>query len=254
MNTKTNPEAAWRTLLVDDERPARKRLTTLLAAHPAIQVVGEARDLVSARELVCSLQPNLVFLDVQLSLGNGFDLLKDIPEQTKVIFVTAHDKFAVRAFETNALDYLLKPILPERLAESIKRLEQFPSPSPLKEQSRRLEPQDSLILRDGKVWRRVEITSIAAVLGEGTYTRLLIADGSSILTLKTMGHWLKVLPEQEFMKLSRSVIVNLAVIQRSHFIDRNHAELWLDGHEQPLVLGRVAIRQLRQKWTGTNTV
>lgn len=246
MNAEANSEILWHALLVDDERPAHKRLTTLLAAHPEVQVVGEARDLVSARERISTLHPNLIFLDIQLSPGNGFDLLKDIPEDTKVIFVTAHDQFAVRAFEANALDYLLKPILPKRLAESIKRLK--PPPTSNTRQLQRMDSQDCLILRDGKVWSRVEITTIAAVLGEGTYTRLLTAEGSSILMLKTMGYWTKVLPEQGFARLSRSVIVNLSKIRQSHFIDRNRAELWMDGHDQPLVLGRVAVQQLRQTW------
>lgn len=249
MNRELDSPTVWKALLVDDERPARKRLTTLLAAHPEIQIIGEARDLVTAREQLRDLRPNLVFLDIQLSPGSGFDLLPDIPKETQIIFVTAHDQFAVRAFEANALDYLLKPVLPKRLADSLSRLQPVETPPiPPIPSAERMQPEDCLILRDGKVWRRVEITSITAILGEGTYTRLLSTDGSSILTLKTLGHWTKILPEQGFAKLSRSLIVNLAMIRKSHFVDRNHADLWVDGQDQPLPLGRVAIRQLRRYW------
>lgn len=247
--------ATWRALLVDDERLARKRLTALLAAHPEVKVVGEARDLAAARALVDELAPDLVFLDIQLSPGNGFDLLPHLPAGTEVIFVTAYDTFAVRAFEANALDYLLKPVLPARLATSLQRLRRPQPPAGSREDeeassSRRLGQEDQLVLRDGRIWHRVEVSKVVAILGEGSYTRLLIAEGGSILTLKTMAHWSDVLPENAFARLSRSVSVNLARVRRCRFIDRNLAEVWLDGQEHPLKLKRVGARQLRRLWRG----
>lgn len=247
MNGAAPRAGLWRALLVDDERLARKRLTTLLAAHPEMQVVGEARDLVSARALVRELQPDLVFLDIQLSPGDGFDLLPDLPAETEVIFVTAHDTFAVRAFEANALDYLLKPVLPARLAASLQRLRR---PAERAEPGPRLESDGRLVLRDGRTWHRVEIAAVAAIVGEGSYTRILTADGGSILTLQTLTHWSTVLPEQGFARLSRSASVNLARIKRCCFIHRNLVEIWLDGQEHPLRLGRVGAKQLRMVWRG----
>lgn len=254
MNGSGEPAPAapfWRALLVDDERLARKRMATLLAAHPEVRMVGEAGDLSSARELMRTLQPNLVFLDIQLSLDNGFDLLPDLPADTEVIFVTAHDTFAVRAFAANALDYLLKPVLPARLAASLRRLRQPPPPGVLHaEPVRRMEAHDHLLLRDGRTWHRVAAPTVAAVVGEGAYTRLMIAGGGSILTMKTLTHWSSVLPEQGFVRLSRSLIVNLALVRRCQFVNRNHSEIHLNGRENPLRLGRVASRELRRHWRG----
>lgn len=242
----------WRVLLVDDERLARKRLRSLLAAHADVEVVGEAPDLAAARACVRELQPNLVFLDVQLSPGDGFDLLPDLPAATDVIFVTAHDTFAVRAFEAEALDYLLKPVLPARLAASLERLRRNSAGAAPSAQTNpkpaALEASEHLVLRDGRTWHRLELSTVTAVQGEGTYTRLFTAKGTSLLTLRTLTQWSVLLPERGFARLSRSLIVNLARIRRCHFADRDRAEVWLDGHDRPLQLGRVASRHLRQQW------
>ena len=97
-------------VIIDDELPARRDLRTLLAAHPAIEIVGEAALFAQARTLLREAVYDLVFLDVQLIGGLGFDLVPDVRPEARIIFVTAHDRFALRAFEVNALDYLLKPL------------------------------------------------------------------------------------------------------------------------------------------------
>ena len=107
-----------RTLLVDDSRLARGELRTLLAAHAEVDVVGEADDVEAAVAAVAGLQPDLLLLDIQLPGGSGFDVLERLPRAPHVVFCTAYDQHAVRAFEANALDYLLKPVEPERLAQT----------------------------------------------------------------------------------------------------------------------------------------
>ncbi|MBS0632457.1 MAG: response regulator transcription factor [Verrucomicrobia bacterium] len=259
--------APWRALLVDDERLAGKRLTTLLAAHPELQVAGEARDLATARALLAELKPEVVFLDVHLPPENGFDLLPAIPATTEVIFVTAHDGFAVRAFEANALDYLLKPVLPTRLARSVDRLlrrrqssSPFPSsasnsPIPTAPALPRLGPGDPLLLRDGRQWHKLEIAAVAAICGEGTYTRLYTTAGGSLLQLRTLAQWTALLPEEQFVRVSRSILVNLQQVERLETINRDQANLHLRGQPQPLELGRVASQELRtalRKTIGAN--
>jgi two-component system LytT family response regulator len=108
-----------RAVVIDDERLARRELRGLLAAHEAIEVVGEAASEAEALELIARVQPEVLFLDVQLCPGTGFDLLDRITQPLRVVFVTAFDAFALRAFEVNALDYLLKPINPQRLHRSM---------------------------------------------------------------------------------------------------------------------------------------
>ena len=111
-----------RALIVDDERLARKELIKLLEEHPSIEVVGEAVNADEAEQMINELNPDLLFLDIQMPGKTGFELLAELDSVPKVIFTTAYDEYALKAFEYNALDYLLKPIEPARLEESIKKL------------------------------------------------------------------------------------------------------------------------------------
>src|SRR3989339_1535982 len=108
-------------LIVDDERLARVSLRKLLEPYPYIEIAGEADSCENAIELIDLHKPKLIFLDIQLSGETGFDLLEIIDNSIKIIFVTAFDEFAIRAFDVNAIDYLLKPVNPERLKVSIER-------------------------------------------------------------------------------------------------------------------------------------
>src|SRR5262249_27883775 len=131
-----------RVVIVDDEAPARERLVTLLAAHPQVQIAGEAGDIESAVAVCERAAPDVVFLDVQVRHESGFDLLPRLTRNPNIIFVTGHNEHAIRAFEVNALDYLLKPIDPDRLAAALARLQAPPDPPPA-------EP-------DGRHWKRIE--------------------------------------------------------------------------------------------------
>jgi two-component system LytT family response regulator len=111
-----------RALIVDDERLARKELRSMLSERPEIIVEGEAETVAEAAELIRAEEPDIVFLDVHMHGESGFDLLDKVDVTFKVIFVTAFDAYAIRAFEVNALDYLLKPVNPERLARAVERL------------------------------------------------------------------------------------------------------------------------------------
>ena len=110
-------------LIVDDEPLARRELRRLLAAHRSIQIVGEAGDIDEAREHIVALLPTVVFLDIQMPGGTGFDLLAQLERVPRIVFTTAYDHYAVQAFNVNALDYLLKPIEPERLAAAVNKLQ-----------------------------------------------------------------------------------------------------------------------------------
>ncbi len=117
-----DPRPEIRTVIVDDERGARKTLRDLLSGHPYVHVIGEAADAAAARETIARERPDLVFLDVRMPGGSGFDLLDKLEDRPSVIFVTAYDEFAVGAFTSDAFDYLLKPVDPDRLNLSLERL------------------------------------------------------------------------------------------------------------------------------------
>jgi len=116
----------YRAIVVDDERLARNDLRLLLNNHKNIEVLGEASNGQDALDMIKDLEPDLVFLDIQMPGMNGFDVLEHISSDIHVIFVTAFDEYALRAFEVNALDYLLKPVNADRLLQSIERLELIP--------------------------------------------------------------------------------------------------------------------------------
>jgi two-component system LytT family response regulator len=111
----------FRTLIVDDEAPARERLRSLLAGNELIELVGEATDGVEAVQMIEQTTPDLVFLDIQMPMLDGFGVIEALPEPPAIIFVTAYDEYAIRAFEVNALDYLLKPFSQERLDRAVLR-------------------------------------------------------------------------------------------------------------------------------------
>jgi two-component system LytT family response regulator len=241
-----------RAILVDDERLARKRLATLLAAHPEITVVGEAADIVAARALVDSAQPDVVFLDIQMPPENGFDLVPHLSARVCIVFVTAHDAFALRAFEVNALDYLLKPVHPDRLAETLSRLRRHgrtqsgETSAPPTKPAPRLNSGEPILLRDARQWRVLDPNSIEAIEAEGSYSRVWTGEKTSIFILRALGQWEQILPKGAFHRISRSLLINMEKVRRLDVRNRDEADLFLTGSEQPLRLGRIASIRLRQ--------
>lgn len=235
-----------RAILVDDERLARKRFRALLAPHPRISIVAEAHDISSARACLAEFAPEVVFLDIQLQGESGFDLIPYLPARTELVFVTAHDAYALRAFEANALDYLLKPVSEARLATTVGRLLGQAASAGEKAAPSRLTLSDPIIVRDGRQWLRLDPSTLAAIQGEGTYSRLIATSGDDVLTLRTLTDWMDRLPSKPFVRLSRSLIVNLALVERLEALTRDHARLHLKGLKQPVKLGRVASAKLRK--------
>lgn len=240
-----------RALIVDDERPARSWLRKLLASHPEVEVVAEAGDVGEAHTLAAELQPDVVFLDVQMPPATGFDLLPHLSWQTQVIFVTAFDSFAVKAFEANALDYLMKPVHPDRLAQAVARLAATRAAAAARPQiaadaNTPLVPEDLLPLRDRDVLRMVSVSQIAAINAEGAYTRIIISDTPAMMVLCGISDWEARLPSPPFARLDRSHIVNLGKVTAAVVKNRNQTLLSLDGVDGQLELGRSASQRLRQ--------
>ena len=234
----------WRAVLVDDERLARQRLKTLLESHQNVAVVGAADDLATARRVITEHRPEVVFLDIHLSPGDGFDLLPALPAETAVVFVTAHATYGVRAFETNALDYLLKPVHPDRLAISLQRLGS--TVKKLAAQGRRLAPDEPIIVKSGIGWRRFFPQEITTISAAGSYSRINLCNGEPALLLRSLEEWDQLLPTTGFVRVDRSLIVNLVAVRHFDIKNRDEALLHLQGTKTPVTLGRVAIRELRR--------
>nr|BDT32357.1 LytTR family DNA-binding domain-containing protein [Myxococcus sp. MH1] len=241
-----------RALLVDDERLARAELREMLTPFPHVKVVGEADSVASALARIDELKPELLFLDVQMPGESGFDLLARLPEpRLEVIFVTAFDAHALRAFEVNALDYLLKPVHPERLARTLARLEdtEKDKPAPAQGPSRhKLTETDMLFLENGAKSRFVRVDQLVCLRGAGDYVELVTADGTCTLSPRPLKEWETRLPERTFARIHRSALVNLTLVER---VDRGlggGGDVYLRGVESPLPLSRSYAAVLKERF------
>ncbi|AOS43881.1 Sensory transduction protein LytR [Lacunisphaera limnophila] len=203
-------------LLIDDERLARNELRRLLAAHPDIEIVGEAVDVEDALEKVAALKPGLLFLDVQMPGADGFSLLERLePPLPAVIFTTAYDEFAVKAFEFNALDYLLKPVDPNRLIAALERLrarETPTTPGGAPVPTTRLALEDKVFVREGDRCWFVPVKSIRLLESEGNYTRLYFDDQKPQL-FRSLTAMEERLDSRHFFRANRKQVINLTWVE-----------------------------------------
>ena len=197
-------------VLIDDERLARNELRKLLAAHPDVTVVGEAANAVQARESLATFHPDVIFLDVQMPGKTGFELLETLEAPIpQVVFTTAYDEFAVKAFEFNALDYLMKPIDPSRLSAAVEKLRSLRK---AQEQLPRLAPSDKVFVREGERCWFVEVKSIRLLESEGNYTRIHFGEVQPQL-FRSLNAMEERLDPKAFFRANRRQIINLTWIE-----------------------------------------
>ena len=231
-------------IIVDDERLARVNLRKLLESHPEIEIVGEAASCSSAMDLIRHYQPGLVFLDIQLNGETGFDLLEMADNSIEIIFVTAYDDYAIRAFEVNAADYLLKPVSPERLKNSLNRvLAASDEPGkPVKV----FKYDDSIYVRfTNSRSAFLKISSITHISPVGNYSRIDCLEGRHCLVLKTMKQWQEELPANHFIRIHRSSIINISHVDRIEKQPDNSQVVYLKNQPVPLEISRRFAGKLR---------
>jgi two-component system LytT family response regulator len=244
----------FRALIVDDERLARKELRSLLKDHPTIEVLGEAETVEQAINLIQAQEPELVFLDIQMPGESGFGLLEKTAADFKVIFVTAFDEYAIRAFEVNALDYLLKPINPDRLARALDRLaNQTNSPASEKATStaqllRKLEYEDRLFIEVDERSRFVQIKTIVCISAAGDYSEIVTSDGQKALVMKSLKEWEERLPDKQFTRVHRSTIINLEYIEHLDGWFNRSYKVQLRHLKEPIVISRRYAARLKLKF------
>lgn len=219
-----------RALIVDDEAPARRYLRRLLEATASVHVTGEAATIEQARRFIREDQPDALFLDIALTSGTGFDLLTGLDPMPAVVFVTAHNGYATLAFDVQAVDYLLKPVSPERLAQTLARLR----------------PHASLTMRTKTGKSFIKVQNLTHVQAQGDYVLLCSANHENELIHMTLKRLAAQLPSPPFCFLSRSLIINLDHV--SHVTDRSgpHTQVEFTTEVAPLTLGRAATQRLRR--------
>lgn len=198
-------------LIIDDSRLARSELRRLLQQHPEVDIVGEAQNAEEAQALIEKSQPDLLFLDIQMPGRNGFELLEQLEILPKVIFTTAYDEYAIKAFEYNALDYLLKPVQPQRLAAAVDRLK-----DPLEERREKpkeiLNEYDQVFVRDGDRCWFVRLAEVKMLEVCGNYSRLYFG-AEKPLILRSLNYMEQRLDPKVFFRASRQHIVNLKWVE-----------------------------------------
>lgn len=236
-----------RTLLIDDERLARKELAGLLSEFENLEIIGECQNADEAKEQIEKLRPDLIFLDIQMPGKSGFDLLAELDYVPKVIFITAYDEYAINAFEVNALDYLLKPVEPQRLKVAIDRIE-----VELKEEQEDtgqtpntnrdvLGLQDQIFLKDGDRCWLVKLQDVRMFESEGNYVRVYF-DKSKPLILKSLNNLESRLNPVDFFRVSRKFVVNLRWIEKIEPWFNGGLQITLSSGEQVEVSRRQTAR------------
>jgi two-component system LytT family response regulator len=203
-----------RALIVDDERLARKELMKLLEDHPMIEVVGEAMNAEEAIQMVNELNPDLLFLDIQMPGKTGFQLLEELDSVPLVVFTTAYDEFALKAFEVNALDYLLKPIQPERLAEAVSKLadKERAKNAAIRGPEKKLGLSDQVFVKDGDRCWFVSLNNVRLFESDGNYIKVYF-DNNRPMIHKSLNALDENLDERAFFRASRKHIVNLSWVE-----------------------------------------
>jgi two-component system LytT family response regulator len=199
-------------LIVDDERLARKELIKLLEEHPSIEVAGEAMNADEAEKMIEELNPDLLFLDIQMPGRTGFQLLESLDSAPLVVFTTAYDEFALKAFEVNALDYLLKPITAERLAEAVHKIQDKEKTKTGRPRDKKLDLEDQVFVKDGERCWFVSLANIRLFESDGNYIKVYF-DTNRPMIHKSLNALDEKLDERAFFRASRKHIINLSWVE-----------------------------------------
>lgn len=204
----------FKTLIIDDERLAREELKLLLKDYLEIEIVDEARNGEEGISKVKEHKPDLIFLDVSMPGMTGFEMLKHLDEIPRVIFITAYDEYAIKAFEVNALDYILKPVDPDRLRDAIQKLsnndDDFVSGGSLaiSRKERPLTVSDRVFIKDGEKCWFIELSKVRLMESEGNYVKVYF-DNFKPLILRSLNSFEERLDPEFFFRANRKFIINL---------------------------------------------
>lgn len=245
-----------RALIVDDEKPARERLRTLLGNIPEVEIAGEASNADDAIEAIGSLQPDLLFLDIQMPGRTGFDVLRAISSEILpcTVFTTAYDAYAVEAFSVRALDYLLKPFTAERLTDAVNRVRQHLGRPDVGREERvadllKAAPSprvalERLLVKMNERYIVVRAEDIEWVEAAANYVVLHSKSGNHVLR-KALSSLEEELPEKQFFRVSRSAVVNLTQVVEIQFVSAGeHVILLRSGTKVALTRG---LRELQER-------
>lgn len=231
-------------IIIDDERLARNELKKLLLEFPQIEVIDEAANANEGAEKIEAQNPDLIFLDIQMPGKTGFDMLLDLDKAPHVIFTTAYDEFALKAFEVNALDYLMKPIEPKRLADALQKLQLADEKEQASQQFINrglLGENDQVFVKDGERCWFVKLAEVRLFESVGNYAKVFFA-GNKPLILKSLNALEERLDERVFFRANRKHIVNMRMIEKIEPYFNGGLLLDIQGGEKVEVSRRQAVK------------
>ena len=230
-----------KTIIVDDERLARNELKKILKDFPEIDVIEEAINVADAKEKIETLNPQLIFLDIQMPGGKtGFDLLNELEYLPKVVFTTAYNEFAIKAFDFNALDYLLKPIEARRLAEAIQKVKKGIEQDH-QIQKNVLGKDDQVFVKDGERCWFVKLNEVRLFESVGNYAKVFFGTNKPLI-LKSLNSLEERLDEKVFFRANRKHIINLQKIAKIDSLFNGGLKVTLDGGEEIEISRRQAVK------------
>jgi len=239
-----------RTVLVDDVEVMRVTLKKVLAQFPHIEIVGEASTFDEARDVINSLQPDLVLLDIDLNGLTSIDLIGELNCTPKIIFITSHENFAVKAFELNAVDYIIKPISAKRISTAIDKItkpnDELSGAS--SENDETFQSDQIILLNFDNKMNFIKIKDINFIEAYGNYTKVNMDDGKLSITYNSIKNWDSKLPEDIFIQIHRSTIVNLLNVQKIEKWTNDTGRLYLKDIEKPFEISRSYFFQIKKKY------
>jgi two-component system LytT family response regulator len=239
-----------RAVLVDDVEVMRITLKKVLEQFPHIQLVGEASTFDEAKDIINQLQPDLVFLDIDLNGLTSIDLISEINCAPKIIFITSHENFAIKAFELNAVDYIIKPVSAKRISKAIERIT-----TPVEElaeagteNDENFQSDQIILLNFDNKMNFIKISDINYIEAYGNYTKVYMTDGKLSITYNSIKNWDAKLPVDVFIQIHRSTIVNLLNVQKIEKWTNDTGRLHLKGVEKPFEISRSYFFQIKKKY------
>jgi len=235
------PSRPFRIVLLDDDEDARAHFRSLLPRHPALRLCGEAASLKEALEIIVASGAGILFLESEIGGESLFEDCALIPPSVRLVFLSRRDAGALRAFELDALDFLIKPLAPTRLAETVRRMLRIDWPRP----ETAPEPDSRILIPFERGRRGASLEEICVVQAFGNYTRVSLIDGKSEIVLRSLSKWEGLLPSPPFLRIHRNAIVHSARVRKLEE-QEGGCVVQVEGMEEPLAVSRRCLAEVRQ--------
>ena len=234
-----------KSVIVDDEKLAREDLKSVLKEFNNVEIVGEADSAESAAALLKTIEPDILFLDIQMPGKTGFDLLAEIQTSAKIIFVTAYDEYAIKAFEVSAQDYLLKPVSKPRIELALEHLEI--SEENKNVQLNQLDYNDTIFVMINNSYQFLKISTIIKISAAGNYSEVYTNGKQKGLVLKSLREWENRLPGNQFVRVHRNSVINLEYVEKIEDWFNYSYKIHLKGIDETVIMSRRYALKLKDK-------